>query len=171
VAVMRAVGYHPLPPHARVREAETEYVVEFDVADFTGAELTVEVLGPVVTVRGEQIETEADSGLSRDDAEGKFLTRYLEDGVLARDPFVTLDQSGVGALMPVAVERGRSVNPSLTIGICGEHGGDPDSVKFCHGLGLDYVSCSPYRVTVARLAAAQGALAERGTAAYVAGGG
>jgi pyruvate, orthophosphate dikinase len=115
--------------------------------------------------------TQTALGLSRDDAEGKFLTSYLEDGVLARDPFVTLDQNGVGALMRVAVDRGRSTNPSLTIGICGEHGGDPESVKFCDRLGIDYVSCSPYRVPVARLAAAQGALGDRGTAAYVAGGG
>jgi pyruvate,orthophosphate dikinase len=115
--------------------------------------------------------TQTALGLSRDDAEGKFLTHYLEEGVLAHDPFVTLDQDGVGALMRVAVERGRSVNRSLTIGICGEHGGDAESVKFCHGLGLDYVSCSPYRVPAARLAAAQGALAEEGSAAYVAAGG
>jgi pyruvate,orthophosphate dikinase len=114
--------------------------------------------------------TQTALGLSRDDAEGKFLTRYLEDGVLARDPFVTLDQNGVGALMRVAVERGRSVNPSLTIGICGEHGGDPHSVKFCHRLELDYVSCSPYRVPVARLAAAQAALVERGCPDLVPGG-
>jgi pyruvate, orthophosphate dikinase len=115
--------------------------------------------------------TQTALGLSRDDAEGKFLTHYLEEGVLAHDPFVTLDQDGVGALMRVAVERGRSVNRSLTIGICGEHGGDAESVKFCHGLGLDYVSCSPYRVPAARLAAAQGALAEQESAAYVAAGG
>ena len=115
--------------------------------------------------------TQTALGLSRDDAEGKFLTRYLEDGVLERDPFVTLDEAGVGALMRVAVERGRSVKPELTIGICGEHGGDPDSVKFCHRLGLDYVSCSPYRVPAARLAAAQAALAEQGAAAYAAAGG
>jgi pyruvate, orthophosphate dikinase len=115
--------------------------------------------------------TQTALGFSRDDAEGKFLTRYLEDGVLAHDPFVTLDRDGVGALMAVAVERGRAVKPELPIGICGEHGGDPDSVRFCHELGLDYVSCSPYRVPVARLAAAQAALAERGAAAYAAAGG
>jgi pyruvate,orthophosphate dikinase len=115
--------------------------------------------------------TQTALGFSRDDAEGKFLTRYLEDGVLAHDPFVTLDRDGVGALMAIAVERGRAVKPGLPIGICGEHGGDPDSVRFCHELGLDYVSCSPYRVPVARLAAAQAALAERGAAAYAAAGG
>jgi pyruvate,orthophosphate dikinase len=114
--------------------------------------------------------TQTTLGLSRDDAEGKFLTRYLEDGVLERNPFETLDQSGVGDLMRIAVERGRSTKEGIKLGICGEHGGEPASVAFCHGLGLDYVSCSPYRVPLARLAAAQAALAEKG-AAYAAAGG
>ncbi len=114
--------------------------------------------------------TQTALGFSRDDAEGKFLTRYLQDGVLAHDPFATLDQEGVGELMRVAVERGRAANAALTIGICGEHGGDPASVRFCHGLGLDYVSCSPYRVPVARLAAAQAVLAESGAGYVVSGG-
>jgi pyruvate, orthophosphate dikinase len=114
--------------------------------------------------------TQTTLGFSRDDAEGKFLTRYLEDGVLERNPFETLDQSGVGDLMRIAVERGRSTKEELKMGICGEHGGEPASVAFCHGLGLNYVSCSPYRVPLARLAAAQAALAEQG-AAYVAAGG
>jgi pyruvate,orthophosphate dikinase len=113
--------------------------------------------------------TQTALGFSRDDAEGKFLTWYLEDGVLDRNPFETLDQSGVGDLMRIAVERGRSVK-ELKLGICGEHGGEPKSVAFCHTLGLDYVSCSPYRVPLARLAAAQAALAEQG-AAYAASGG
>jgi len=114
--------------------------------------------------------TQTALGFSRDDSEGKFLTRYLEDGVLERNPFETLDQSGVGDLMRIAVERGRSTKDGLKLGICGEHGGEPASVAFCHRLGLDYVSCSPYRVPLARLAAAQAALAEQG-AAYVAAGG
>jgi len=114
--------------------------------------------------------TQTTLGFSRDDAEGKFLTRYLEDGVLERNPFETLDQSGVGDLMRIAVERGRSTKEEIKMGICGEHGGEPESVAFCHGLGLNYVSCSPYRVPLARLAAAQAALAEQG-AAYVAAGG
>jgi pyruvate,orthophosphate dikinase len=114
--------------------------------------------------------TQTTLGLSRDDAEGKFLTRYLEDGVLERNPFETLDQSGVGDLMRIAVERGRSTKEEIKLGICGEHGGEPASVAFCHRLGLDYVSCSPYRVPLARLAAAQAALAEQG-AAYAAAGG
>jgi pyruvate, orthophosphate dikinase len=114
--------------------------------------------------------TQTTLGFSRDDAEGKFLTRYLEDGVLERNPFETLDQSGVGDLMRIAVERGRSAKEEIKLGICGEHGGEPESVAFCHRLGLNYVSCSPYRVPLARLAAAQAALAEQG-AAYVAAGG
>jgi pyruvate,orthophosphate dikinase len=115
--------------------------------------------------------TQTALGFSRDDAEGKFLTFYLEDGVLERNPFETLDVAGVGDLMRIAVERGRSVKPDLKLGICGEHGGEPKSVAFCHQLGLDYVSCSPYRVPLARLAAAQAALAEAGAAEYAAAGG
>jgi pyruvate, orthophosphate dikinase len=114
--------------------------------------------------------TQTALGMSRDDAEGNFLTRYLEDGVLERNPFETLDQSGVGDLMRIAVERGRGAKDDLKLGICGEHGGEPESVAFCHGLGLDYVSCSPYRVPLARLAAAQAALKEAGVEAVAAGG-
>jgi pyruvate, orthophosphate dikinase len=115
--------------------------------------------------------TQTALGFSRDDAEGKFLTHYLEDGVLEKNPFETLDVDGVGDLMRIAVERGRSTKPDLKLGICGEHGGDPKSVTFCHELGLDYVSCSPYRVPLARLAAAQAALAASGAVAYAAAGG
>jgi pyruvate, orthophosphate dikinase len=115
--------------------------------------------------------TQTALGFSRDDAEGKFLTAYLEDGVLARNPFETIDRDGVGDLMRIAVERGRGAKPGLKLGICGEHGGEPKSVAFCHELGLDYVSCSPYRVPLARLAAAQAALAEAGSPQYVAAGG
>jgi pyruvate,orthophosphate dikinase len=115
--------------------------------------------------------TQTALGFSRDDAEGKFLTFYLEKGVLERNPFETLDRSGVGDLMRLAVERGRGAKEGLKLGICGEHGGEAESVAFCHELGLDYVSCSPYRVPLARLAAAQAALAESGAAAYVAAGG
>jgi pyruvate,orthophosphate dikinase len=103
--------------------------------------------------------TQTTLGFSRDDAEQKFLTRYLVDGVLQRNPFEVLDQAGVGALMRTAVALGRTIKPELKLGICGEHGGDPSSVAFCHELGLDYVSCSPFRVPVARLAAAQAAVA------------
>jgi pyruvate, orthophosphate dikinase len=115
--------------------------------------------------------TQTTLGMSRDDAEGKFLTVYLEEGVLERNPFETLDQEGVGELMRIAVERGRGVKADIKLGICGEHGGEPSSVEFCHRLGLDYVSCSPYRVPVARLAAAQAVLKEGQRAEYVAAGG
>jgi pyruvate,orthophosphate dikinase len=115
--------------------------------------------------------TQTALGFSRDDAEGKFLTYYLEDGVLERNPFETLDISGVGDLMRIGVERGRATKPDLKLGICGEHGGEPKSVAFCHELGLDYVSCSPFRVPLARLAAAQAALAEAGSPAYATAGG
>jgi pyruvate,orthophosphate dikinase len=115
--------------------------------------------------------TQTTLGFSRDDAEGKFLTRYLEDGVLRANPFETLDVDGVGDLMGIAVERGKAASPDLKLGICGEHGGDPRSIAFCHSLGLDYVSCSPFRVPVARLAAAQAALADSGRAVYATAGG
>ncbi|MGD9649526.1 MAG: pyruvate, phosphate dikinase, partial [Dongiaceae bacterium] len=100
--------------------------------------------------------TQTTFGLSRDDA-GNFLEDYIKLGIFARDPFATLDQDGVGALMQIALERGRKINPNLKIGICGEHGGDPASIAFCAKIGLDYVSCSPFRVPIARLAAAQSA--------------
>jgi pyruvate, orthophosphate dikinase len=114
--------------------------------------------------------TQTTLGFSRDDAEGKFLTYYLEHGILARNPFEAIDEDGVGDLMRIAVERGRGAKPQIKLGICGEHGGEPSSVAFCHRLGLDYVSCSPYRVPLARLAAAQAALAEAGVTAVAVGG-
>ena len=115
--------------------------------------------------------TQTTLGMSRDDAEGKFLTFYLEDGVLERNPFEVLDQDGVGDLMRIAVERGRETKPEIHLGICGEHGGEPSSVEFCHRIGLDYVSCSPYRVPLARLAAAQATLEESHRAEYAQAGG
>ena len=102
--------------------------------------------------------TQMTYGFSRDDAEGKFLRSYINEGVLPHDPFASIDRDGVGELVRLAVNAGRKVRPDLEIGICGEHGGDPRSVAFCHEAGLDYVSCSPFRVPVARLAAAQAAL-------------
>ncbi|GAP64120.1 pyruvate, orthophosphate dikinase [Ardenticatena maritima] len=102
--------------------------------------------------------TQMTYGLSRDDAEGAFLLDYLEQGILPANPFQTLDVEGVGQLMRLAVEKGRTTRPDLSVGICGEHGGDPASIAFCHAIGLNYVSCSPYRVPVARLAAAHAAL-------------
>ena len=101
--------------------------------------------------------TQTTYGLSRDDA-GYFLTQYLERGVIESDPFITLDRDGVGELMRIGTMRGRAVRPKLKVGICGEHGGDPASVRFCQEVGLDYVSCSPFRVPIAKLAAAQAAL-------------
>jgi pyruvate,orthophosphate dikinase len=105
--------------------------------------------------------TQTTFGLSRDDA-GKFLPHYVEAGILPKDPFVSIDIEGVGALVRIAVERGRRTKNSIKLGICGEHGGDPASIAFCEEIGLDYVSCSPYRVPVARLAAAQAALGAAG---------
>jgi pyruvate,orthophosphate dikinase len=115
--------------------------------------------------------TQTTLAFSRDDAEGKFLTHYLHDGILERNPFESIDVDGVGDLMRIAVERGRGAKPGIKLGICGEHGGDPRSIAFCHELGLDYVSCSPFRVPLARLAAAQAALKESGAGSYVAAGG
>jgi pyruvate,orthophosphate dikinase len=103
--------------------------------------------------------TQTTLGFSRDDAEGKFLPHYLEKKILKENPFVVLDRKGVGQLMKIAVEKGRKTRPGLQVGICGEHGGEPNSVEFCHQIGLDFVSCSPYRVPIARLAAAQAAVA------------
>ena len=114
--------------------------------------------------------TQTTLGFSRDDAEGKFLNAYLDDGVLDANPFETLDQSGVGDLMEIGIERARRTKADIKLGICGEHGGDARSIAFCHRLGLDYVSCSPYRVPLARLAAAQAALAEIGVKAVQVGG-
>ncbi|MBY0251305.1 MAG: pyruvate, phosphate dikinase, partial [Methylobacterium organophilum] len=101
--------------------------------------------------------TQTALGISRDDA-ATFLGPYTQKGILPADPFITIDQEGVGELVRIGVERGRKTRPDIKLGICGEHGGDPASVGFCQEVGLDYVSCSPYRVPIARLAAAQAAL-------------
>ena len=101
--------------------------------------------------------TQTTFGISRDDA-ARFLAGYLEAGVFAVDPFVSIDPEGVGELIQIATERGRAARPELKLGLCGEHGGDPASVAHCHAWGLDYVSCSPYRVPIARLAAARAAV-------------
>ncbi len=101
--------------------------------------------------------TQTTFGLSRDDA-GKFLPYYVEKGILENDPFVAIDQDGVGQLLKMGVDKGRSTRPDLKVGICGEHGGDPSSIIFCHNIGVDYVSCSPFRVPIARLAAAHAVL-------------
>jgi pyruvate,orthophosphate dikinase len=148
-----------------VREQAECAGVDFPIQVGTMIEL------PRAAVVADQIAAEADFfsfgtndltqtvlGLSRDDAEGKFLTQYLEDGVIDRNPFQTIDVDGVGAVVRMGCEKGREVKPDLKLGVCGEHGGDPISVGFFHDVGVDYVSCSPFRVPIARLAAAQAAL-------------
>jgi pyruvate,orthophosphate dikinase len=103
--------------------------------------------------------TQTTLGMSRDDS-GSFLPQYQELEIISRNPFETIDQAGVGQLMEIAIEKGRKTRPNIKLGICGEHGGDPSSVEFCHRIGLTYVSCSPFRVPIARLAAAQAVLKE-----------
>jgi len=105
--------------------------------------------------------TQTTFGISRDDAEGKFLLKYVDDKILEENPFEVLDREGVGKLVKMGTELGRETNPNLEVGICGEHGGEPQSVEFCHSVGLNYVSCSPFRVPIARLAAAQAVLKEK----------
>ena len=172
---------HPLIGFAeelkRMRELTEKVIAEEEAGEFLIGTM-IEL--PRACVRADEIAEYADffsfgtndltqttMGISRDDAEGKFLAKYVEDGVIAQNPFATLDQGGVGDLMKLGLERGRSVKKNLKAGICGEHGGDPVSVTFCHNIGLNYVSCSPFRVPLARLAAAQAALNE---AAYAAAG-
>ena len=104
--------------------------------------------------------TQTTYGISRDDA-GKFLGEYVWRGILEKDPFVSIDREGVGVLVELASREGKRSNEKIRMGICGEHGGDPESIAFCHEIGLDYVSCSPFRVPVARLAAAQAALGKK----------
>jgi pyruvate, orthophosphate dikinase len=175
---------HPLVGFAeelrRLRELTVRTAAEEDDVEYLCGTM-IEL--PRACIRADEIAAEADFfsfgtndltqttlGFSRDDAEGKFLSHYLDDKILPANPFETLDRSGVGDLMQIAVERGRTVKADLKLGICGEHGGDPRSVAFCHELGLDYVSCSPYRVPLARLAAAQAALVEAGVTAVPVGG-
>ena len=165
---------------ARLRELTERVAAETPSVDYLCGTM-IEL--PRAALRADEIAEEADFfsfgtndltqttlGFSRDDAEGKFLTFYLEHRILERNPFEVLDEEGVGDLMRIGVERGRGIKPSIKLGICGEHGGEPRSVAFCHELGLDYVSCSPYRVPLARLAAAQAALAEAGVTAVAVGG-
>jgi len=147
---------------ARAVFAETGTTIEYTIGtmiELPRAALTARSIAEVSDFFsfGTNDLTQTTFGLSRDDA-GKFLPNYVEQGILPKDPFVSLDVEGVGELMRLCVERGRATKPDLTIGICGEHGGDPASIAFCDSIGLDYVSCSPYRVPVARLAAAQAAL-------------
>jgi pyruvate,orthophosphate dikinase len=175
---------HPLVGFAEELRRLRELTVRIAEEEGNGAYLCGTMIElPRACIRADEIAEHADFfsfgtndltqttlGFSRDDAEGRFLTHYLDDGILRQNPFETLDQGGVGELMELAVERARSATPDLKMGICGEHGGDPASVAFCHRLGLDYVSCSPYRVPLARLAAAQAALVESGVMSERAGG-
>jgi pyruvate,orthophosphate dikinase len=180
---------HPLVGFVTELRRLRELTVSTAASELDAAGRSVEYLVgtmielPRACIRADEIAGEADFfsfgtndltqtalGFSRDDAEGKFLTRYLDERILDANPFETLDTAGVGDLMQIAVERARGAKAAIKLGICGEHGGDPRSVSFCHGLGLDYVSCSPYRVPLARLAAAQAALAEAGVEAVAVGG-
>jgi pyruvate,orthophosphate dikinase len=141
---------------------ETGITIEYTIGtmiELPRAALTADAIAGVADFFsfGTNDLTQTTFGLSRDDA-GKFLPSYVDAGILPRDPFVSIDIDGVGALVRIAVEKGRAAKPGLKLGICGEHGGDPQSIAFCESIGLDYVSCSPYRVPVARLAAAQAAL-------------
>ena len=147
--------------------AETGYHVDYSVGtmiELPRAALTADAIAGAADFFsfGTNDLTQTTFGLSRDDA-GKFLPLYVEKGIFPKDPFVSIDPDGVGALVRIAAEKGRRVKGDIKLGICGEHGGDPSSIHFCEGVGLDYVSCSPYRVPVARLAAAQAALAGGGT--------
>ena len=145
--------------------AETGVTVEYLVGtmiELPRAALTADRIAEVAEFFsfGTNDLTQTTFGLSRDDA-GRFLPKYVEMKILAEDPFQVLDVEGVGKLVEMGVKLGRSTRPDLKVGICGEHGGEPSSVEFCHRTGLNYVSCSPYRVPIARLAAAQAAIADK----------
>jgi len=183
IAIAREIGQAPVPEimiplvgakrELEVTRAQVEKIAK-EVFEEAGMELTYTVGTmielPRAALTADHIAEVADFfsfgtndltqtvfGLSRDDA-GKFLPFYVEHGILPRDPFVSLDIEGVGECIRIAAQKGRSTKPGLKMGICGEHGGDPSSIHFCEATGLDYVSCSPYRVPVARLAAAQATL-------------
>jgi pyruvate,orthophosphate dikinase len=179
---------HPLVGFAEELRRLRELTLDTASAEMEQAERRIDYLVgtmielPRACVRADEVAEQADFfsfgtndltqttlGFSRDDAD-RFLTHYLDERILETNPFETLDRSGVGDLMRIAVERARGVKPDIKLGICGEHGGDARSVGFCHELGLAYVSCSPYRVPVARLAAAQAVLAEQGVEAVQVGG-
>jgi pyruvate,orthophosphate dikinase len=146
---------------------QKKYKVKVDYTVGTMIEL------PRASVTADEIATQADFfsfgtndltqttfGLSRDDS-GRFLPYYVEKGILEDDPFVSIDETGTGELVKMAVEKGRKTKKGLKLGICGEHGGDPRSVEFCYKIGLNYVSCSPYRIPIARLAGAQASLKKK----------
>lgn len=182
-AAVRESGYTPIveimiplvgfPKELEAARAEAERVINEILGEDSGVRIgTMVELPRACCAAGEIAEyadffsfgtndlTQTTCGFSRDDAEEKFLSRYLEDGIFGENPFETLDIDGVGKLVTMAVDLGRGSRPEIKLGICGEHGGDPQSIRFFNKIGLDYVSCSPFRVPVARLAAAQAALAE-----------
>ena len=186
-AAIEVAGKHPdwkvepeimIPLVCDVKELKVVKKIVVDTADEEIANAGVDLkyqVGTMIEIpraalTADEIATEADFfcfgtndltqmtfGFSRDDA-GKFLEAYYDTKIFENDPFARLDQAGVGKLMDLSIKLGKPVNPNLHVGICGEHGGDPQSVEFCHKIGLDYVSCSPFRVPIARLAAAQAAI-------------
>jgi pyruvate,orthophosphate dikinase len=148
-----------------IRKIEIERKVELPIAigtmiELPRAALTANIIGAVADFFsfGTNDLTQTTWGYSRDDVEAEFFSRYFELGVFTISPFETIDQFGVGELVKIAVERGKRVNPKLHLGVCGEHGGDPESIHFFDEVGLDYVSCSPFRVPVARLEAGRSAV-------------
>jgi pyruvate,orthophosphate dikinase len=183
------LAVHPeimIPVTSHVNEVKTIRELVVRVADTVMEEMGVEVeykVGtmielPRAAITADQMAeyseffsfgtndlTQTTFGISRDDAEGKFLLDYVERGLLPKNPFQVLDAEGVGYLVELATRKGREVRPDIEVGICGEHGGDPESIAFCHHTRLNYVSCSPFRVPIARLAAAQAALIEDGVTA------
>jgi pyruvate,orthophosphate dikinase len=149
-----------------IKEVEIERRVELPIEigtmiELPRAALTANRIGLVADFFsfGTNDLTQTTWGFSRDDVEAEFFSRYLELGIFTISPFETIDEFGVGELISTAIERGRKSNPKLHLGVCGEHGGDPESIHFFHSAGLDYVSCSPYRVPIARLEAGRAALA------------
>jgi pyruvate,orthophosphate dikinase len=153
----------PLEEVARTVMAEKGVTVEYKFGTMIEIPRAAVTAGEIAAVAqffsfGTNDLTQMTFGYSRDDAEARFLLEYVEKGILPKNPFQTIDQDGVGQLMKMAVEQGRATRPDLEVGICGEHGGDPASIEFCHRIGQNYVSCSPFRVPIARLAAAQAAL-------------
>jgi pyruvate,orthophosphate dikinase len=164
LAEMRAV-HDELRPVAALVQKEKGVKVPFKFGTMIEIPRAALTAGEIATEAeffsfGTNDLTQMTFGYSRDDAERHFIVRYLERKILARNPFETIDENGVGRLMALAVTEGRKTRPNLEVGICGEHGGDPDSIHLCHKLGLNYVSCSPFRVPVARLAAAQAAIGD-----------
>ena len=159
-----AVAFYRHPPRPPVAETNTvslgiaPFQTEGSGAEEIGESFRLDLADALAQIPIVQITaTHSLNNISRDDS-GRFLAAYIDKGIFEKDPFVSLDQEGVGDLIRIAAERGRAQRPGMKMGICGEHGGDPASIAFCESVGLDYVSCSPYRTPIARLAAAQATL-------------